>query len=175
MNYLDIILIIPIIWFTYKSFSKGFIIEIATLVALILGIYAAIHFSYFASDLITDNLEIGEKYLSLTSFTLTFLIVIAIVILIGKGLEKIINLVLLGVFNKVAGAVFGLVKTVFILSVILFFINKVDEQEILLTKETKEKSILYKTVASVAPAVFPKLKIAKIKEFMPDEKEEIEF
>ena len=80
MNYLDIILIIPIIWFTYKSFSKGFIIEIATLVALILGIYAAIHFSYFASDLITENLEIGEKYLSLTSFTLTFLIVIAIVI-----------------------------------------------------------------------------------------------
>ncbi len=106
MNYLDIILIIPIIWFTYKSFTKGFVIEIATLVALLLGIYAAIHFSYYAGDFISGNFEIQEQYLSLTSFSVTFIVVILVVIVIGKILEKIISLVLLGVFNKIAGAIF---------------------------------------------------------------------
>ena len=42
MGVLDIIFIIPIVWLAYKGFSKGLIIELATLAALVLGIYASL-------------------------------------------------------------------------------------------------------------------------------------
>ena len=47
MNYIDIILAIPLVWAVYRGFTKGFIIEIASLIAMVLGVYGAIHFSYF--------------------------------------------------------------------------------------------------------------------------------
>ena len=63
MNFIDIILIIPIIWFIYKGFKKGFIIEIASLIALFLGIYVAIHFSGNITSFIDDNsVEVKTHY-----------------------------------------------------------------------------------------------------------------
>jgi len=38
MNYFDIMIAIPLIWGIYKGFKKGFIIEIASFIALGLGI-----------------------------------------------------------------------------------------------------------------------------------------
>jgi membrane protein required for colicin V production len=53
MNYLDIILAIPLLWGLYKGVSKGIIKELASLVALIVGIYGAVHFA----DSIQGQLE----------------------------------------------------------------------------------------------------------------------
>jgi membrane protein required for colicin V production len=44
LNLLDIIILIPLLLFAYNGYKKGLIIEIATLIALVLGIYASIHF-----------------------------------------------------------------------------------------------------------------------------------
>ena len=44
MNYLDIVLVVLLILSAINGFSKGFVEELAGLIALILGIWAAIHF-----------------------------------------------------------------------------------------------------------------------------------
>ncbi len=153
MNFIDIILIIPIIWFIYRGYKKGFIIEIASLVALLLGIYAAIHFSGNVTSFLDSFIDLEKKYLDIISFTLIFIAVIIIVMLIARLLEKIIKVVMLGFLNRIIGAVFGLIKIIVILSFLLLIINVFDDKEKLISKENKQNSMLYEAVASIAPMI----------------------
>lgn len=162
MNFLDIILILPVIWFAYKGFTKGFIIELTLLVALVLGVFIAINFSYFAADFLTDNTKIAHKYISIIAFVITFIAIVIAAFAVGKLLEKVINLLLLGFINKIAGCLFGILKAAFILSVIIFIINSFDSKQTVITKKIRENSILYKPIASIAPYIIPKLNLDKI-------------
>lgn len=162
MNFLDIILILPVIWFAYKGFTKGFIIELTLLVALVLGVFIAINFSYFAADFLTDNTKIAHKYISIIAFVITFIAIVIAAFAVGKLLEKVINLLLLGFINKIAGCLFGILKAAFILSVIIFIINSFDSKQAVITKKIRENSILYKPIASIAPYIIPKLNLDKI-------------
>jgi len=160
MNYIDIILSIPLVWAIYKGFTKGFIIEVASLVAIILGVYGAIHFSYYISDI----LKMNSPYLPLISFALTFLIIIVAVYLFAKLLEKSINLLALGFLNKLLGAFFGLLKVAFILSVLLIFINKINSKSNIISEESRKSSLLYNPISAIAPFIIPKLNFEVIKQ-----------
>lgn len=153
MNLLDILLIIPLVWMAWRGFNKGLIIEMATLLALILGIYAAIHFSSIAGEFLDQHFTIAEKYLSIISFIITFLIVVLIVVGIGKLIEKVIDLIALGFINRILGSAFGIMKAVVILSAILLIIEVVDTKEKVITPKTREGSVLYSPVSSVIPAL----------------------
>ena len=153
MNYIDLILAVPLLWALYKGFTKGFIIEVASLIAIVLGIYGAVHFSYFISDF----LKLKSAYSSLISFAVTFLIIVIVIYILAKTLEKSINLLALGIANKLAGAFFGMLKVAFILSVLLIIINKIDSKAGIIPEKTKQGSLLYVPISSIAPFIIPKL------------------
>ncbi len=155
---LDIILIVPLAWFTYKGFSKGLIIELATLIALLLGVYIASNFSFYTADYLRDQFDFHSKYMSIISFTITFIGVVVLVMLFGKSLEKVVNLFMLSFVNKLAGAVFGMLKIAFFLSVIIFILTTFGIEENVIDNEIQEKSYLYNPVKSIAPVVFPVVK-----------------
>jgi membrane protein required for colicin V production len=157
MNFLDIIICIPLIWAIYKGFKKGLIIEIASLAALLLGIYGCTHFSYFISTFLADNFDITTKYLPVISFAITFIIIIILVFMLAKILEKFVNLLALGLFNKLGGVLFGMLKIVFVLSVIILVINKIDKKGMIISEKIQNSSILYKPICKVAPAIIPNL------------------
>ena len=123
MNILDIILIIPLAWFAYRGFTRGFIIELASLVALIAGIWAAIHFSFFAADFLAGNFDMGPKYIPIVAFIITLVAVVVIVYMVGKIIEKFINIQAHGLLKKQAGLAFGIVKAAFVMSVIILIIK----------------------------------------------------
>ncbi len=162
MNYLDIILAIPLVWAIYRGFTKGLVIEIASLIALILGVYGGIHFSYF----ISDKLNLSSPFSPLISFAITFLIIVIVIFLLAKLLEKSINLLALGFLNKLAGAFFGLLKMVFLLSILLLFINKIDLKISIVPEKTRKESLLYPTLSAFAPYVIPKLNFEEIQKKM---------
>lgn len=155
MNILDIIIGIPVLWMAYRGFTKGFVIEITTLLALLLGIYIAINFSFYTSDMIQEYFTIEEKYMSILSFAITFVVVVIIIMLIGRLLEKFINMIALGFLDKLAGGLFGILKAVLIISAILLVINTFDHNEKLISPKRKANSMLYTPVASVLPTILP--------------------
>jgi len=144
MNYIDIAILVIVAWFAYKGFTKGLIIEIASIVALLLGIYAAFHFSVFASTILQNNLGIKSSYLPVISFIVTFLVVIILVFVLAKLLEGLVNLVMLGIVNKVAGAIFGIIKAFIIVSVLIFALNIANGKSQLVSEQAKAGSLLYK-------------------------------
>jgi membrane protein required for colicin V production len=162
MNYIDIILAIPIIWAIYRGFTKGFIIEIASLIAMVLGVYGAIHFSYFIANL----LNLHSSHAPLISFAVTFLIIVIVIFLFAKMLEKSLNLLALGFLNKLAGAFFSLLKIAFIISILLIFVNKLDAKISIVPEKTRKESLLYPPISAFAPLIIPKLNFEEIEKTM---------
>jgi membrane protein required for colicin V production len=160
MNWLDIVLAIPMLWFLYRGFRNGLIIELASLAALILGIYVALHFSFYVEGWLVKNFEIGEKYLYIISFALTFIIVAVLVFLAGKIIHKLVGIIFLGFLNRLAGGIFGLVKAALVLSVILYFVNGFDPG--LIKADVKDSSVLYDPVESIVPFIIPRLDLDQV-------------
>ena len=163
MNWLDIVLAIPILWFTFKGFRNGFVIELASLAALILGIFVALHFSFYAEDYLRENFEVAENYLHIISFAITFIIVAVLIYLVGKIIHKLVNIIALGFLNRLAGGLFGLLKTAIVLSVIIYFFNGFDSDSSIIKSEVKENSYLYDPIESIVPLIIPRLNIEEFK------------
>lgn len=161
MNFIDIIIVIPLLWFTYKGFTKGLIIELATLIALLLGIYIAAHFSNYTADFLTEKLNFQSEYMSIISFAITFILVVILVMLFGKSLEKVIDILLLSFVNKLAGAAFGLIKVAFVISVIIMIMGNMNLEEKIITNELRQGSLLYEPIKKIAPIVFPMVEKSK--------------
>lgn len=159
MNYLDIIFALPLVWGIFRGFKKGLVIEVASLVAAVAGVWGAIHFSYFISGI----LNLTSPYSPLISFAITFVIIVIVVFIFAKLLEKSVNLLALGFINKLAGAFFGFLKIAFILSILLLIINKATADKPLIPEETQKGSVLYQPISIFAPYVIPKLNFEEIK------------
>ena len=79
MNSFDYILLIPLLYGLYRGFTKGLIIELASLLALTLGIYGALHFSSFTFEFLSGYFEIKAVYLQWASYGFTFLIIVMLI------------------------------------------------------------------------------------------------
>ncbi|MCB8998682.1 MAG: CvpA family protein [Bacteroidales bacterium] len=166
MNYLDILLAIPLAFGIYRGFTKGFIVSVASLLALILGIYAAIHFSDFMAGYLENWFHPNPKYMPVLSFTVTLLFVVIIIRLLGWILDRFAKAIALGLVNRLLGVVFNLLFWGFILSVIISIMDNGIRGNSLISPETKEESLLYPPVSKIAPMVFPYLKFEELKERM---------
>lgn len=158
MNYLDIILVLPLIIGAWRGFKKGFIIEIFTLLALLVGLYAGIHFSDFISGLLREYLGMTSEYVPIIAFTLVFLGVGAMVYFAGKMLERAVTAVALTPLNKFAGLVFGTIKMLFFTSAALVILESYDQKGEFLPEELKSKSLLYHPVKNVSLLTIPALR-----------------
>ena len=158
VNYLDIIICIPLLWGIYKGFTKGLIIQLASIAALTLGILCAVWFSTKAEHYLTDWFNLSGKYLHLICFSTVFIVVVIAVFLLGKLLETLVKIAALGIVNRLLGAVFGIIKYGLIISTLLFVINSMDEKIKIIPLEVKERSLLYKPVVTVISTVLPVVK-----------------
>lgn len=155
MNYIDLVLGILLILGAISGFSKGLIAEVASIAALILGIWGAIEFSYVTSDFLTENFQLKTDYLNIISFVVTFVVIVILVHIVGSTVNKMIDTIMLGWINKLAGLIFGLLKSALILSILLVIFDKIDRDVKILPKEAKIESRMYEPIRSLAPSIFP--------------------
>jgi membrane protein required for colicin V production len=154
MNFLDIVLGILLVWGLYKGLKNGLFVELASLIALVAGIFGAIHFSYIASDYLSQNMELSERFLKVTAFLLTFVAIIILVGLAGKLLTKIADFAMLGILNKIAGGIFGALKVAVILGAALIFFESATASLNFINKDTQDESVLYRPVRDIGAFIF---------------------
>jgi membrane protein required for colicin V production len=159
MNYLDLIIACLIIIAAITGFNKGFIHQLASLTALILGIFLAVKFSKWISPFILDHFTSSVNVAKITAFIVIFILVMIVVHLLGRLLEKSFEEVELGLLNKLAGMVFSVIKMIFVLSCLMILIKLSIIRFNWPKEQDTEKSYLYKPVESVAPFIFPYLNL----------------
>lgn len=155
MNIVDIVVSVLLIVAFIRGFMKGFFVEVASLIALIGGVYGAIHFSSFASNIIEDYVDWNENYIALTAFAITFIGIVILVSSLGKVFTKMADFAALGFVNKILGGVFALLKSAVILSVVFVFFARVNSEITLIKKDTLEESILYTPLKEIVLTIFP--------------------
>lgn len=136
---------------------RGLFVEIASIVALIAGVYGAIHFSHFAAEFLNEQFNWEEQYINLVAFAITFIIIVFLIALAGKALTKLADFAALGIFNRILGAIFGGLKIGLILSIIIMVVDNADGTFQFMDKDTKDTSVLYEPIRLMAPAIFPVL------------------
>lgn len=157
MSIFDIVVAAVLLYGFIKGVKEGLFVEAASLVALIVGVYGATHFSYIVADYMTPNFSWQPKYISLTAFAITFIIIVIIISLAGKLLTKIADFAHLGWINKMAGGAFGALKWALIFSVVLMVFDKLNTTLKIVSEETKQNTILYQPIKSLAVTLFPDL------------------
>lgn len=171
MSVLDIILLGVIGLGLVRGFMKGFFVEIASVIALIAGVYGAIHFSNYAETFIDENSQWDEKTINIIAFAVTFLIIVLAITLAGKALTKLADFAALGIVNKLLGALFGAIKLALILSVVLNIYDITNRAIPMTDEKSIEDSALYTPVKSLVPMMFPII-LEKKKELEEDWEED---
>jgi membrane protein required for colicin V production len=155
MNWLDALIVIVLILSLVNGFINGFVKEVASLAALIIGIWGAIKFSTFTAGKLYDYFDMTGHYVGVIAFLITFGLIVVLIHFIGILADRIVNAVALGFINRILGIVFGLLKSVLIMSVIFVVLNAIDARRSFLPKKTIEESKFYNPISDIAPAIFP--------------------
>ena len=157
MEVIDIVLGALILFGLVRGFMKGLFVEVASLVALIAGVYGAIHFSNFAAEFLQTRTEWTEKTISITAFAITFVVIVLAIAFAGKALTKLANFAALGILNKLLGGLFGALKMALILSIVLNIFDKMNKTIAFVDNDSMENSILFSPVKSLVPIIFPNI------------------
>ncbi len=155
MAIIDIIIGALLLFGLIRGFSKGLFVEVASLAALVAGVYGAIHFSNFAAEFLENKFDLEQKYINSIAFAITFVIIVIAIALAGKALTKLANFAALGLLNKLLGGLFGALKIGLILSIILIVFDTMNKAVVFADKDDLENTILYKPIKSLAPLIFP--------------------
>ncbi|MGY8908306.1 MAG: CvpA family protein [Flavobacteriales bacterium] len=156
MNIVDIIIVVILIFAAVRGFITGLFSSVASLVAIVAGVFCAIHYSHYVEAEFQDSvLEWSSNTYKIASFAITFLVVILTILFLGKLLTKLADISSLGLLNKILGGIFGALKWSLILSVIFLLFDKFNKTIPFVEKETLEESILYSPVKSIIPTLFP--------------------
>ena len=148
----DIIVIILLLWGAWSGYKKGFVITAASTIALIAGTLAAFYCSDIIGDFLSKTFDWKDGVIKVSSFAITFLIVVVGIHMLGKALEKVVNMVALGMVNKIAGLLLGAFQVALILS---FVISRLHEVKGLVPKNIDKDCYVYPHVEKLAYTVMP--------------------
>lgn len=157
MSFIDIVFAVFLSYALYKGIKNGLFVELASLIALVTGIFVAIKFSYVLKSVLETKVSWEPKYIEISAFALTFILVVVIIHLSAKVLTKIADFAYLGWMNKLAGAFFSAIKTILMLSVVILLFEKMNVNNMLVEQETLDESIFYNPTKEISAFLYPKI------------------
>src|SRR5690606_20015163 len=116
MNYLDLALAIILASGAIWGFRKGFIKAVLGFLAIGLAIWAGIKFSGLLEKFLSDLELIPIEAIHVSSLIITILLIYLAIRVVAKILHQITHTIGLGIFNRLGGAVFGLLLNILMLS-----------------------------------------------------------
>jgi membrane protein required for colicin V production len=118
MNWLDIAIVLIVAFFATTAFSAGLIRELVTLVSVVVGVVVA---GLFYDDLARDVLVFIDN--KDTASIVAFLVLLGAIYLAGQliaiMLKQVAAVLLLGWADRLGGALFGLLKGLVVVEVLL--------------------------------------------------------
>ena len=158
MNILDIIILICLIPAIFQGIRKGFISQAISIISLIAGVWASAKFANVVGEWLAQYITASEQALKLTAFALILVAVFILLGLIGKALDGIIKLIMLGWLNKLLGVAFSLAKCILGLGLLTLVFNSLNTSFELVKPEVLNDSTLYPIIKDIADNVFPYIK-----------------
>lgn len=126
MSPADIALVCLILFGTFRGYRAGFLMELFSLAAIILGVIGGFKLMGYAIVLLDAEFDINKTVVPYVAFAVVFIAILIGVNLLGKLIKMTIDKTFLGQVDQAAGAGLGLLKAVFLLSVSLWILEALD-------------------------------------------------
>jgi membrane protein required for colicin V production len=143
MNIFDVIVLIILLYGLMMGLIKGFIIEVAGIIALILGVTGSFKFARILEVSLNSYVDWSPKTIQIASFIILFIIIIYAVSLLAKMITKTLKIIALGIINRIFGGIFGLLKWCVILSSFVLVSQEINEIITLIPDKTLKDSVSY--------------------------------
>ena len=141
-----------------QGLRKGFISQAISIISIVAGIWASARFANIVTEWVSQYITASEQILKIIAFALILVIVFIVLGLLGRLLESILKIVMLGWINKLLGLLFSLLKAVLIIGLIILAFSSLNSSIGLVKPEVIEGSALYEPVKDIAEAIFPYIK-----------------
>ena len=146
---IDILFVVLLLLAVIKGLRRGLAIAVFSILAYIIGLAAALKLSATVAVYLQKNVAVPGHWLPFLSFFIVFAIVVVLVNLGAKLLDKTFELAFLGWVNKAGGVLFYLLMYTVIFSIFLFYAEKIH----VINKQTINDSVCYPYVKPWGPIV----------------------
>ena len=150
---IDIIFVVLMILAIVKGFRRGLIVAVFSLVAIVIGLAAAIKLSAIAAHYLGQSVKVSDRWLPVIAFVGVFITVVFIVRVGATLIEKTFQLAMLGLVNRLGGIFLYVILYTIIYSILLFYASQIH----ILKPGTIEKSATYPYIQSWGPNVIDSL------------------
>ena len=147
---LDIIALIFIILFFIRGYSKGFIVAVCSVLALILGVLVSLSLSQALASWMTEKGMGGGAWVPVLAWVILFIGVILLVNMVGRLVQKLLEHMMLGLINEIAGGILYALFSILLWSMLLWLGVHTN----LITAKAISSSKTYRFLAPVAPWFF---------------------
>ncbi len=110
----------------YKGYSRGLIVALFSAISFIIGIAAALKLSTVVASYLGKNVNVNHQWLPIISFIIVFLIVVFLIRMGARIVEKTVKFAMLGWVNRIGGIVLYAALYMVIISVVLFYVQKIN-------------------------------------------------
>ncbi|MDY0267884.1 CvpA family protein [Trichloromonas sp.] len=125
MNGVDIAILGILGAFLLKGLLRGLLKELCSLIGLLLGAFLAFRFHAPLAESLAQSFSLPLPACVIAAFLLVFLATVLLFAVLGYLLSKVVKLLFLGGFNRVAGGLFGLAQGALLLAVVLFGVSMI--------------------------------------------------
>ena len=116
MNYLDIIILVLAGVGVISGLRRGFVKELSGVIALIMGYIGASTLAPYLEPTIANLLDGDKVVMAGVAWVGAFLIIVLAFNLLGIFVAKLLEIAMMGVIDKLLGAVFGAAKAILLMS-----------------------------------------------------------
>lgn len=113
-----------------RGFRKGIIMEIAGLLALLLGLFGAFQLLDWGVAFLSHfQMDISDSVLPAIAFVVLFILILVGIYLLGRFIKAVLHITPLGIIDSIMGGFVGLLKWAFGISLV-FWVMEVLEVKV---------------------------------------------
>ena len=157
MSTVDIIIAVIILAAAVWGAFKGFVKQTVSIIGVLIGIWGGVKLSAYLATHAKEMLSLttAQNTLQIIAFAVIFIVILILTHFIGKGIEKIVKLSMLGWVNRLLGFLFGGVKATILLGLAVYALNYLNKLFHFIPKEILDGSKGYALLEQFNSNIFP--------------------
>jgi len=155
MNWFDLLVGILLLIAFINGFRKGLIMQLVGLATIVLAAIFGGRLAMKILPVISRLMELSPSVTRVLSFVLAFALIAIVLSLIGRLIQKFIDVVFLSFINRLLGSVISIGTMMVLLSIILNLVLMLDKKQTVINRKIRTESFFFERVEAVIPAIVP--------------------
>jgi len=155
MNFIDLTILIIAILFLIRGIVRGFVLEVTSIIGLIAGyLVAMFYLDRFSQLVLTYFPALPKSLVHIVGFLVLFILTNLLLKLVAHLVTRTLKLAMLGWLNRLLGGIFGLLKSMLVMSGLVFILSFLPRFTPLLEKADVAHSTFYPILNALGPELY---------------------